>query len=52
MPNINSIINKSNITKLNKEKNKEITKCNCWDKVTCLLKGKCKQECVVYKVEV
>ena len=52
MPNINCIINKSNITKLNKEKYKEIAKCNCRDKVTCPLKGKCKQECVVHKVEV
>ena len=39
-------------TKLNKEKNKKIAKCNCRDKVMCPLKGKCKQECVVYKVEV
>ena len=52
MPNINNIINKSNIAKLNKEKNKLIVKCNCRDKVKCPLEGKCKQECVVYKVEV
>ena len=52
MPNINSIINKSNIAKLSKEKNKVIAKCNCRDKVRCPLEGKCKQECVVYKVEV
>ena len=52
MPNINSIINKNNITKLNKEKNKKIAKCNCRDGVMCPLEGKCKQECVVYKVEV
>ena len=52
MPNINSIINKSNRAKLNKEKNKVIAKCNCRDKVTCPLEGKCKQECVVDKVEV
>ena len=52
MPNINSIINKSNIAKLNKEKNKVIAKCNCRDKVKWPLEGKCKQECVVYKVEV
>ena len=48
MPTINSIIKESNITKLNKEKNKEIAKCNCRDKVTCPLKGKC----VVNQVEV
>ena len=42
MPNIKSIINNSNITKLNKEKNKEIAKSNCRDKVTCPLKGNCK----------
>ena len=52
MPNINGIINKSNIAKLTKVKNKVIAKCNCRDKVRCPLEGKCKQECVVYKVEV
>ena len=52
IPNINGIINKSNIAKLSKEKNKVIAKCNCRDKVRCPLEGKCKQECVVYKVEV
>ena len=41
MPNINSIINKSNIMKLSKEKHKETAKCNCRDKATCPLKGKC-----------
>ncbi len=44
MPNINGIINKSNIAKLSKEKNKVIAKCNCRDKVRCPLEGKCKQE--------
>ena len=52
MPNINGIINRSNIAKLGTKKNKEIDKCNCRDKVRCPLKCKCKQECVVYKVEV
>ena len=52
MPNINGIINKSNIAKLSKEKNKVIAKCNCRDKVRGPLEGKCKQKCVVYKVEV
>ena len=52
MSNTNCIINKSNIAKLSKEKNKVIAKCNCRDKVRSLLEGKCKQECVVYKVEV
>ena len=52
MPNINGIINKSNIAELSKEKNKVIAECNCRDKVRCPLEGKCKQECVVYKVEV
>ena len=52
MPNINGIINRSNIAKLSKEKNKVIDKCNCRYKVRCPLEGKCKQECVVYKVEV
>ena len=52
MPNINGIINKSKIAKLSKEKNKAIAKCNCRDMVRCPLEGKCKQECVVYKVEV
>ena len=52
MPNINGIINRSNIAKLSKEKNNVIAKCNCRDKVRCPLEGKCKQECVVYKVEV
>ena len=52
MSNINGIINKCNIAKLNKEKNEVIPKCNCRDKVKCPLEGKCKQECVVYKVEV
>ena len=52
MPNINGIINRSNIAKLGTKKHKVIDKCNCRDKVRCPLKGKCKQECVVYKVEV
>ena len=52
MPNINGIINKRTIAKLGKEKNKVIAKCNCWDNVRCPLEGICKQECVVYKVEV
>ena len=52
MPNINGIINRRNITKLSTKKNKVIDKCNCRDKVRCPLEGKCKQECVVYKVEV
>ena len=52
MPNINGIINRSNIAKLSKEKNKVIAKCNCRNKVRCPLEGKCKQECVVYKIEV
>ena len=40
MPNINGIINKSNIAKLSKEKNKVIAKCNCRDKVRCPLEGR------------
>ena len=52
MPNINGIIDKSNIAKLSKEKNKVIAKCNCRDKVKCPLEGKWKQECVVNKVKV
>ena len=52
MPNINGIINRSNIAKLGTKKNKVIDKCNCRDKVRCPLEGKCKQECVVYLVEV
>ena len=50
MPKINGIINKSNIAKLSKEKNKVIAKCNCRDKVRCPLE--CNQEWAVYKVEV
>ena len=38
--------------KLSKENHKEIAKCNCRDKATSPLKGKCQKECVVYKVEV
>ena len=52
MPIINGIINRSNIAKLGTKKHKVIDKCNCRDKVRCPLEGKCKQECVVYKVEV
>ena len=52
MPNINGIINRSNIAKLGTKKHKVIDKCNCRHKVTCPLEGKCKQECVVYKAEV
>ena len=52
MPDINNIINKSNMMKLSKEKDKETAKCNCRDKATYPLKGKCQQECMVYKVEV
>ena len=39
MPNIDSIINKSSIMKINKEKHKETTKCNCKDKAGCPRKG-------------
>ena len=52
MPNINSIINKSNTIKLNKEQYNEKPKCNCNNKTECPLKGKCRYECIVYKVEV
>ena len=52
MPNINGIINRSNIAKLGTKKHKVIDKCNCRDKGRCPLEGKCKQECVVYKVGV
>ena len=48
MPNINIIIDKSNIKKLNKEKLKETPKCNCKDKTGCPLKGKCQYEDIVY----
>ena len=41
-----------NVTNLYFKKNKVIAKCNCRDKVKCPLEGKCKQEYVVYKVEV
>ena len=52
MPNINSIINKFNILKLNKKKREEAPKCNCKDKAGFPLKGKCQYGCRVYKVEV
>ena len=52
MPNINSIINKSNTIKLNKEQYNEAPKCNCYNKTECPLKGKCWYECIIYKVEV
>ena len=35
-----------------KGENITFAKCNCRDMVRCPLEGKCKQECVVYKVEV
>ena len=40
------------IAKLGTKKHKVIDKCNSRDKVKCPLEGKCKQECVMYKVEV
>ena len=46
MPNVASLINKSNIEKLN---NKQ---CNSINKALCPLKGKCQYEYIVYKVEV
>ena len=52
IPNINSIINKFNIMKLNKENRNEAPKCNCKDKAGCCLKGKCQYECIFYKMEV
>ena len=52
MPNINSIINKSNTVKLNKEQYNEDSKYNCNNKTECPLKGKCRYKCIVYKVEV
>ena len=39
MPNINSIINKSNTIKLNKEQYNEAPKCNCNNKTECPLRA-------------
>ena len=53
MPNINGIINKSNIAKLSKEKKKRwLLNVTVGIRLDVPLEGKCKQECVVYKVEV
>ena len=51
-PDINSIINKSNAIKPYKEQYNEAPKCNCNNKIVCHLNGKCRCECIVYKVEV
>lgn len=46
-----SLINKFNRKKIITKSDINPAKCNCRNKNTCPFKGKCQQECVVYKVE-
>ena len=47
MPNVPSLINKSNIKKLRNNQHTEPHKCNCTDKTNCTLKGKIQFVCTV-----
>ena len=46
MPNVVSLINKSNIKKLRNNQRTEPPKCNCTNKTNCPLKWKCQLECM------
>ena len=41
MPDVANLINKRNTKKLKNKQHSEFPKCNCINKVTCPLKGKC-----------
>ena len=51
IPNVTNLINKSKSKKFRNKQRIEPPKCNYINKVTCPLKGKCQNECIVYKVE-
>ena len=51
MPNMASLVNKSNIKKLRNNQHIEPPKCNCTNKNKYPLKGTSQFECIVYKVE-
>ena len=50
MPNVANLIYKSNTEKLRNKQRIEFPKCNCINKTTCPLKGKCQYECIIYKI--
>ena len=52
LPDVGNLINKSNTKKLRNKQCIETPKCNCINKDTCPLKGKCQYECIVYEMEV
>ena len=52
MPNVTSLINKSNTKKQMNNQHTESSRCNCTNKANYCLKGKSQFECIVYKVEV
>ena len=47
-----NLIDKSNTKKFRNKQGIEPPTCNCINKATCLLKGRCQYECIVYKVEI
>ena len=51
MPNMKSIINKQNTSRLNNSDNKvDAKQCNCRSDKNCPLDGKCSRNSIVYKV--
>ena len=52
MTNSKNVIKQNNLKILNKELKKMQWSCNCRIKESCPLKGKCLQQCMVYKAEV
>ena len=55
MENVKSLISrhsKNVLSKANNKKDQENSTCNCHDKDSCLLNGKCLQENVVYKATI
>ena len=52
MPNMSNIITKHNKKVLNKKVETEKRTCNCRDKSSCPMEGKCLSKCIVYKADV
>jgi len=50
LPNVERIVKSHNRKVLSKPKNE--LKCNCRDKASCPLRGRCQAECIVYKAQV
>ena len=53
MPNVKSIINKQNTSRLNNSDSKvDVKQCNCRSNKKCQLNGKCCRNLIVYKTSV